>query len=361
MKIVHALAYYGNYLGGIQNYVKELSERQKKQGHEVKIITSDLYGKKKRVSGVEIIRAKTWFSAFRVPFMPSLLYKMLKEDCDVLHVHLPLPGLDISAVLKKLIHKKTKLIITIHNYIPINSKLSSFFAWVHNKILIRFPLMASDAVIVTTKGFSESLDYNIPEGRERIIPLGVDLKYFYPSKKHDKNSVLFVGRMIPEKGLHVLAEAMNSVRKKFKNAQLTAICSETYNYGEYEKKVRKLDKSGFLKIIKNVPHKKIRKYYASSACLVMPSLDLDSFGFVLIEAMACGCPVISSNLPGPSSVVNKKCGIVVPKGNVKKLSEAIISILKDQEKFRTPCIDYARKNFSSNTVYKNVMKVYNEK
>src|SRR3989344_6620128 len=118
MKIVHALAYYGDYLGGIQRYVNELAKRQKAEGHEVKIITSDLYGSQKQIDGVPIIRCKSWFSAFRTAFMPSLPFKLLKEKCDVVHAHLPSPGLDLSVAFSKKFNPKTKLIVTIHNYAP---------------------------------------------------------------------------------------------------------------------------------------------------------------------------------------------------------------------------------------------------
>jgi len=64
------------------------------------------------------------------------------------------------------------------------------------------------------------------------------------------------------------------------------------------------------------------------------SLDIDSFGIVLIEVMACGCPVICSDLPRPSSIVNKDCGIIVPKGNVEMLRQAISYMLKKSKNMR---------------------------
>lgn len=357
MKIIHALNYYGDYLGGVQIYVKELAKRQKNAGHNVKIITSDLYGKQKEIDGIPIIRAKTLFSAFRVPFTPLLPFYLLKEKCDVLNVHLPLPWLDVCVVLKKILHKKTKLIITVHNYVPTNSKFSKIFAWFHNRILIRIALKNADIIITTTKEFANSLPYKIPNKKKKIIPYAVDINKFYPANSYTKNQILFVGRTIPEKGLHILMKAMNSVRKKIKGVKLITICSETYNFKNYEKKIRRLD-SGFLKMKKNVPNNLLRKYYANSAVFVMPSLDIDSFGIVLLEAMACGCPVICSDLPGPSSIVNKNCGIVVPKGDAKKLGGTIIYMLRNSKKVRNKARKYVENNFSWNKVYNQIEEVY---
>jgi len=76
------------------------------------------------------------------------------------------------------------------------------------------------------------------------------------------------------------------------------------------------------------------------------SLDIDSFGIVLIEAMACRCPVICSDLPGPSSIVNKNCGIIVSKGNVEILRQAIIYMLKNSKNMREKARKYIENNYS---------------
>jgi glycosyltransferase involved in cell wall biosynthesis len=357
IKIVHALAYYGNYIGGIQVSVEKLAKRQKEAGHQVKIITSDLYGKQKEIDGIDIIRVKALFSFFRVPFTPLLLYYLLKEDCDILHVHLPLPWLDICSTIKKMMHKNTKLIIHIRNYIPVKSRLSKLLAMIHDKFLITAAINKADYVITSTSEFAESLQYKIPKEKHIIVPNGVDIEMFYPSKAYKRNSVLFVGRIIPEKGLHVLMRALNLVKKQVSNVELNVIGAESYDYKQYESEIRALD-NGFLTIRKNIPNNLMREFYADSACFVMPSLDIDSFGNVLIEAMACGCPVICSDLPGPSSIINKECGMIVPKGDVEKLSQAIIYMLENGEKMREKARKYIIDNYSWDTIYKQIEEIY---
>lgn len=357
MKIVHALAYYGNYIGGMQVYVKELAKRQKEAGHQVKIITSDLYGKQKEIDGINIVRVKALFSLFRVPFTPLLPYYLIKEDCDILHVHLPLPWLDICSVIKKVIHKNIKLIVHIHNYVPFKSKISKLFAFIHDKFLIKIAIYKANYVITPTSAFSASLKYKIPEEKHINSPYGVVTERFYPSKTYEKNSILFVGRIIPEKGLHILMKAMNLVKNQIDNVRLIVVGADTYNYNQYENKIMALD-NGFLIMKKNIPNNLIRKYYANSVCLVMPSLDIDSFGIVLIEAMACGCPVICSDLPGPSSIVNKDCGIIVPKGNVEMLRQAIIYMLKNSKNMREKARKYVENNYSWDKVYKQIEEIY---
>ena len=237
MRIVHVLGYYGNYQGGIQNYVHEITKRQKKQGHDVKIITSNIKGNQKKIDDVPIIRCKSWFSASRVPFSPSLIIKLLNEKCDVIHAHLPLPFWDLAVSLKKLIHRKTKLIVNIHNYSPRTSRLKKRLSIINDSVLIRPAISLSNSIITTTKVFADSLRYQIPKKKNFIIPLGVDLNKFSQVGKRDKNLILFVGRLIPEKGLHILIEAVKKLRKDNKKIKLLAVCSDAYDFNNYEKRI----------------------------------------------------------------------------------------------------------------------------
>jgi spore coat protein SA len=256
-----------------------------------------------------------------------------------------------------MMHKNTKLIIHIRNYIPVKSRLSKLLAMIHDKFLITAAINKADYVITSTSEFAESLQYKIPKEKHIIVPNGVDIEMFYPSKAYKRNSVLFVGRIIPEKGLHVLMRALNLVKKQVSNVELNVIGAESYDYKQYESEIRALD-NGFLTIRKNIPNNLMREFYADSACFVMPSLDIDSFGNVLIEAMACGCPVICSDLPGPSSIINKECGMIVPKGDVEKLSQAIIYMLENGEKMREKARKYIIDNYSWDTIYKQIEEIY---
>ena len=329
MKIIHVLAYYGNYFGGIQRYVEELAKRQKKAGHEVKIITSDLYGSQKQIDGVPIIRCKSWFSAFRVPFTPSLLIKLLNEVCDVLHVHLPLPGFDLAVSFKKWIHKKTKLIITIHNDLQIKSLTSKIFGWVHNKFLIKSPIKKSDLIITTTKSFAKNLPYKIPKEKHRIIPLGVDTKLFRDLKLKRENNLLFVGRMIPEKGLHLLVEAIKKVRKELPSVKLIVVHQKVYNYDKYYDSIKTEGKE-FLIEKENCEPKDLVRIYNKCKCLVVPSLQ-ESFGLTYLEALACNCPVVSFKLPGPKEALGNKIRWALLR-DIDGLAQEIKKIIKTKKK-----------------------------
>lgn len=353
MKIVHVLAYYGDYLGGLQNYVRELAKRQKAAGHEVKIITSNLYGSKKKIDGIEIIRCNVWFSAFRVPFMPSLLVKLLKEKCDVLHAHLPLPGLDLAVSIKKILNPKTKLILTIHNDLQINSITSKVFGWIHNNILIKFPIAFSNSVITTTKSFSDNLNYKIPSKKHNVIPLGVDIDLFKDLNLMRENNVLFIGRIIPEKGLHLLVEAVKKARNKIPNLKLVAAYQKVYDYEKYYNKIKEESKD-FLIEKENCSPKELVVLYNKCKCLAVASLQ-ESFGLIYLESLACNCPVVSFELPGPKEALKNKVKWV-PLENINKLAEEIVKKVNSNKK-EDNC-KFIKDNFSWDRVNKKIVEVY---
>jgi glycosyltransferase involved in cell wall biosynthesis len=358
MKIVHAIAYYGSYLGGIQIYLSDIAMRQTYDGNSVKIITSSKSKGGSTEGKVSVERLWTPLVAFRVPFTPTLLFALLKEDCDVLHAYLPLPWLDLCVWLKKIIHPHTKLVVSVNNYVPTSSMLSKIFSWVHNHITIHLALNAADVIVAPSLEFAESLPYSLPKDKLKIISYGIDTEKFHLASTYDHNQVLFVGRLIPEKGLHILVEAMKKVVKVKPQTKLLAICSETYDYKEYKEEIL-LQGHDFLKIKTNVPNSEMTSHYSKSAIFVMPSLDIDSLGIVLLEAMASGCPVVCSDLPGPKSVVEPSGGYVVPKGNVEALSEAILVSLNQQSnETRRAVREYVKNKYEWDLEYDRLMEVY---
>ncbi|MBR9705438.1 glycosyltransferase family 4 protein [Candidatus Pacearchaeota archaeon] len=355
MKIVHVLAYYGDYKGGIQNYVKELSREQKKQGHEVKIITSTRYGKEKEIDGIPILRCWTPFVAFRVPFTISLPFKLFIEKCDVLHVHLPLPWLDLNASLKKIIHKKTKLVITIHNDLQINSLTSKIAGNIHNKFLIKSVLKRADKVITTTKEFANSLPYKIPRNKHVVIPLGVDTKDFHNLNIQKKEQILFVGRLIPEKGLHLLVDVMIKLRKDFPNLKLAIAYQKLYNYDNYYDLIKEKSK-GFLIEHHNCNKVELNKLYNESLFVVLPSLQ-ESFGTVILEALACGSKIVTFKLPGPFEAISEKYVKFVKLNDSEELLNQIRKLLKKSKKNKGSQ-KYVKVFFDWSKIAKSVEEVY---
>lgn len=367
MRILHALAYYGSYFGGIQYSVNEVSKRQLRLGHDVKIITSTMFGEGKTVDGVPVKRLRTLFEAYRVPFTPCLPFALLKENCDVLHAYLPLPWLDLCAAFKKRLSSETRLVLSIRNLLSNATTLSARTAGrINDGITIKAAIDVADAVVFTNRDFALSVPYEIPREKMHVVPNGVDLEMFRPNEEFAfrPSQVLFVGRLIPEKGLEVLMRAMRLVVEKVPEAKLLAVVSDYYHQKDYLKRVLSLD-TGFLEIRSRLPIQELAQSYRDSAVLVLPSIGLESFGNVLVEAMASGSPVIATDLAGPRDLVQSghdfNVGSVVPRNDAEALANAIVSELRSNDPDRRMNVrKFVESRASWDAVAKRLISLYRE-
>jgi glycosyltransferase involved in cell wall biosynthesis len=200
---------------------------------------------------------------------------------------------------------------------------------------------------------------------------GVDVNYFVNKinntiieEKKDVKNLLFVGRVSPEKGLHLLLDAFQKVIERFPQAYLKVVGSKWQlplewlvalsddvkisSLSRYYKGVSKTRKHGLsyffhlqqqlfsLNINKNVtftdfiPYNRIINYYQNADVLVNPSFS-EAFGRSLIEAMACEVPVVATRVGGMTEIVEDgKTGILVKPGDASALAEAILRLLSDE-------------------------------
>ncbi|NQU73933.1 MAG: glycosyltransferase family 4 protein [Candidatus Omnitrophica bacterium] len=169
--------------------------------------------------------------------------------------------------------------------------------------------------------------YGIKEERIHIANLGVDLDTFKQKTSYRKNGmfkVLYVGPITKRKGISILLEAYKQLN--LKNAQLTLIGGMA-------------DAKGVLKnyegIYKHIPyllHKQLASYYQDADIFVLPSY-LDSWGMVVMEAMASGTPVIISDNTGTKEAVRDNVdGFIIPSGDVEMLKDKIEFFYRNREK-----------------------------
>lgn len=173
----------------------------------------------------------------------------------------------------------------------------------------------------------------------------------------DKRYMLFIGRLIYDKGIYELAEAFKIIAKRYYDIDLILIGEEI----EKEKLVVKFRDYRILNrvIFKGlVPYRDVAKYMGVSNLLVLPTWA-EGLPNVVMEAMATGLPVVATDVGGiPEILENEVTGLSVPAKNVEKLTEAIIRMIEDRE-LRERCIKNAKKLIYENfDVRKNVNKLY---
>jgi len=334
MKILHVVQYvFEDLPGGIQKFVSDFSKLQIEHGHEVVIYTTRPKWFRERCSSEGSIFRFHAIEVLRTPITPFMPFRFLIEDFDIVHIHAQFPLIgEIMAFLSKI--RKIPLVVSYHNEAELTktSFIIKFLKFIHENFFVRKLLDCSALIIVTTKSFAQSSKVlQCYENKIRVIPYGIRLNGYGSASSHSRK-ILYAGRIKPEKGLHVLVEAMRIVHEAIPDAELLiageAKRRDEINYLDHL--VQLVESNGLqssTKFLGNLSPERLKKKYQEVALLVLPSTTrLESFGQVQIEAMASGVPVIVSDIPGPREV-SKGSAFLVPPNESKELAKAIVEIL----------------------------------
>lgn len=177
--------------------------------------------------------------------------------------------------------------------------------------------LADHIIVASSLNERALIQAGVPITKISVIPYGAPIEYFVPIPKPDKQfRALFIGGLSPHKGAHYLLQAWQEL--KFYHAELLCIGNNRLPQGW----LRPFTDS--FRHINTVPHASLNEYYCAGNVLVFPSL-MDGFGLVLLEAMACGIPVITTcNTGGPDIVTDGVEGFIIPIRDVEALKEKLV-------------------------------------
>ena len=247
-----------------------------------------------------------------------------QEAFDVVHLHEPLmPALPLTVLL----HSKALNIGTFHAYAQSN------MGYFYLKPILRLFVRRLHGRIAVSPPAAEFISQYFG-GDYEIIPNGIDEALFaddiqpLPQFMDGKLNILFLGRFNERrKGVKFLLRAFIEVKREIPNARLiVAGKGKTNGYQRY------LNKHGISDVIFTgfVSDEDKSRYYKSAHVYCSPAIGGESFGIVLLEAMAVGTPIVASNIPGYASVIThgKEGALVEPK-NHERLAMALIRMLSD--------------------------------
>lgn len=262
---------------------------------------------------------------------------------------------------------------------------------------VQAELEAADAVIAVSDHIGKLFRTTFPRYHGQVATAynGVKLDTFSPAptgsaRDEGELNVLFVGRVSPEKGIHMLIEAFAKVAAGEPRARLMIVGSratlrpdfivnisadplvraldrfyggpECDDYQTYlDVLVRKLNLSDKVRFVGKVAHKELPNWYRASKVVVNPSLS-ESFGISIVEGMACGIPVVGTTVGGMlETIVDGETGLLVEPERPDLLADAVVSVLGD-DKRATTMGTYGRnravKNFSWRARADRLVSVY---
>lgn len=178
--------------------------------------------------------------------------------------------------------------------------------------------------------------YNLP--KIKIINYGVDVAHFKPITfpRSKKYTILSAGNLVPKKGFPVLLEACAELRKVMNNWHLIIVGNGPLR-GELEMKINRLQLNDKVELMGKIPHADLNVFYNMCdvfvlACIVTEDGDRDGIPNVLMEAMAAGKPVISTNVAGiPELIIDGETGLLVPQKDPQALAEALYSLFLNEK------------------------------
>ena len=345
-------------IGGGERYVTELA-RALTTYAEVKVISFSQNAERRsfRQHCVHYgIHPSSHFGGFNVhnPFSTRFLSKTLRPE--VLHIHQVCTFVSDLACLARALCGKP-VVATDHG---------GGGAWVLNRRLPIYPLY--DAVVGQSRVALRELerDFQVPSVH---IPGGIDLERFAPVEgSFPEKKILFVGRIHPHKGVHLLIET-------FRAADLVdfrlEIMGRTVNQ-EYLERLRRLADGIPVRFIHDADDAELLAAYQSACVTVLPSLSSigsvdrhvapELMGFTLLESQACGTPVICSSAGGmPEFVLQGKSGLVVREGSEQQLADGLRFLCRDRlnnpHRWATQCREWVGQ-FSWDAVARAHMSLY---
>lgn len=273
---------------------------------------------------------------------------------DVIHAHVFTAG--VPAVLLGKLYR-IPVVITEH-YIYFPPRILSFW----ERVKARFSMNRAQIVLPPTNAYKEAIESYGIKNKFQVVPNVVNTKKFYPSsseREGGKKQLLFVGNLVPKKGIPFLLEALCQIKEQRQDFTLY-IVGDGPNRGEYEELVPKLGLTGIVKFHGMKQKDEVAEFMQNCDFFVMPSL-YEGFGVVYAEAMACGKPVIATNARGPDEIVDEEMGILVPPQDTKALREAIEYMLDNYQNYSPESIaQYAKDRFSYEVIGKMLDTAYRD-
>jgi phosphatidylinositol alpha-mannosyltransferase len=333
MKIALVSPYDFAYPGGVNIHVAALEHQFTKMGHKVIVIAPA--SKPISTFGDRFIPiGRPWpypssGSVARIslsPWLTSQVRAVLnREKFDIIHLHEPLCPALCATVLRE---SSGNTVGTFH---AVDSRGYTLW-WPLTVTYLKKWFRKIDKKIAVSRAAMEFTNKQFP-GDYIIIPNGVDVEHFsqdvspIDDARDGKTNILFVSRLEKRKGLNYLLEAYMRAKRETPNSRLIIVGPGTRWSRKYEKQARR---SGLPDVIftGRVSYAELPRYYKAADVVCCPATGRESFGIILLEAMAAGKPIVASNIKGYADVMTHGFeGLLVPPRDEKRLAEALVSLI----------------------------------
>ncbi|MBC9986798.1 glycosyltransferase family 1 protein [Haloferax sp. AS1] len=379
MKILQTPVRFPPYIGGVESYTHDMSKELVELGHDVTVLCAKAKEEsayREVIDGVEVERLDDIGKVAQTNIMPQFPISVLQHarEADIIHTHIPTPWTaDFSALAAKL--TGTPLVVTYHNDI-VGNDLLDYVASVYNHTALRFTLATADKILITQPDYLESSDHlHRYAEKVEVNSNGVDVDTFRPIDVVDEDVErlgfsnespnLFFLSVLDDvheyKGLDVLLEAMSLLVERDGTTPRLVVGGGGELKPEYESLASELGVSEHVHFTGYIPDDDLVTAYNIADLFVLPSLssDQEGFGLVVLEALACGTPVVTTEVVGVSDEIESNhLGTLADVGCAESLAESISIELTKKDRRGQNGRDLCEKEYSWESSAKELVRIH---
>jgi len=362
IKILQVSKFYYPRIGGIERIVGQIAEELNKDSQfKVEVLCCEKRRRVEVFNNTKVYRAKILFNFWHLPISLDFfrLFRRKRDNYHIIDLHHPFPLADLALFL---FPTKAKIVVHYHSDIVRQKFLEIFIRpFLYHTLKKSSKILVSNPNLVRTSSILQKFSYKCV-----VVPFGVSLsKYQNPNtqkineiKQRYGNFVLFVGRLSYYKGVSYLIEVIKDIPTNL------VIIGDGPERNKLHRLVKKLQITSKVYFLPFQEEEDLICFYHACKFLVLPSIyRSEAFGIVLIEAMTCRKPVISTELGTGTSWANKNnvTGFVVKAKDKKALKKAIERLLFEKDlyqKFSNNAFLRAKKLFREEAMIKKIKEIY---
>jgi len=275
-----------------------------------------------------------------------------QKKIDIIHSHLSYPAGFLGAIIQK--REKIPCVLTEHSWIK------KYFRSRIHKLCVLYTLKHCACVVAVSQALKDNINQYCKR-QVQVIPNVIEMKKFSLSDALKKDNNLNIGILGGmgnfRKGLDILIKAVSLL----KDMELTVHIGGDGKYlNTFKEMAKELDIAGKCIFYGEIKPENIQDFYSKLDFYVLPSRD-ETFGVVVVEAMACGLPVIATKCGGPEEIITKETGVLIDKENPQELARAIRSVAGNLDSYNRKAIrDYVLEKYSPDLFVASISEVYQE-
>jgi len=372
VRIVQVSPFFYPHSGGVEAHVRAISTELARRGHDVSVLTcrySKALPVEERLDGVRILRSWTPVVALDTPLDFGTTRAMRSIDADIVHLHYPPPLTSYFAV-RGLGRRPIPVCLTYHCDLYRPGPAGRILTSIYESRFLPKVLRRAGRIIVHTRSYGET---SAPlRGRSiEVIPSTVDLDRFRPDVDgstvrrqlhlEDRRVLAFTGRLVPHKGVDLLLRALVALPPDValivvgRGPRLESLVQLARRLGVRER----------VRFCSSVRDAELPGYLRAADLFVFPSQNrLEGFGLAVAEAMACGLPVLTSDMPGVREVIEPGVeGLLIEPMIASDLVARITELLDDpprRARMGAAARVRAERLYGVTTVVDAILRVYRD-